>query len=282
MSEHQRPEGRYARRFKQLSQAGQKAFIPFTLLGWPDMETSYKSIRLMIEAGVSALELGFPFSDPVADGPVIQEASQEAIDAGFRVDDGFALLKQARAMDNDIPIGLLVYYNIVIARGLEAFFADAQASGVDAVLIADLPPESASEIIEIAHTHQIELIFIVSPLTSESRLAGIQEMAGGFVYVVSRLGITGVDNRTDESLGQLIRLLKTLIKLPVCVGFGVSTPEQAEKMLMLGADGVITGSRIVQIIRESQGGNLAETLLPFLQSMVAVAHAPTPVLGENR
>ncbi len=259
---------RYQARFSQWAAQGRKAFIPFTLLGWPDKATSLEVVQTMIESGVTALELGFPFSDPASDGPVIQKAAMDALENGFTVQDGFDMLREIRRMDAKIPIGLLVYYNIILAQGIAPFFQAAAEAGVDAVLIADLPPECADEVYPIAQACDVELIFIVSPLTSSARLKTIERYAGGFLYVVSRLGITGTDEKTDTHLADLILRLKQETRLPVCVGFGISSPEQAAKMYQYGADGVITGSKIIQIVSEATGVDRKIVLTSFLQRML--------------
>jgi tryptophan synthase alpha chain len=251
----QRSQGRYAKAFSDHQQQGGKAFIPFTLLGWPSATLSKEIVQTMIRAGATALELGIPFSDPVADGPVIQTAAQEALAQGFQVDDAMALLQEIRLMDEQIPIGLLVYYNVILARGVDRFFSDLSNAGVDGILIPDLPPESAGEVFPVAQRHGIELIFIASPLTSTERLGLMTQYAGGFLYIVSRLGITGVEERYDDTLESLLENLKTQTSLPLCVGFGISKPEHAQRMFSLGADGVIVGSHILQRIREGLKGD---------------------------
>lgn len=261
-------QNRYKQRFDSLKAQGKRAFIPFTLLGWPTSGASLDIIKTMIDAGVSALELGFPFSDPVADGPVIQQAATEALTRGFRVQDGMTQLRAIRALDANIPIGLLVYYNLILAYGVEAFFHDLAQVGVDGVLIPDLPPELMDEVAPFAEANGISLIMIVSPLTSPERLGLVCQYAGGFVYVVSRLGITGVEARYDQDLLGLLDRIRQTTNLPACVGFGVSTPEQAKVMAQLGADGVITGSRVIQLVREAGPARLREVLLPYLQLMV--------------
>ncbi len=260
---------RYQSRFKHLQEAGRKAYIPFTLLGWPNPEMSFEIMRTMIEAGVTALELGFAFSDPMSDGPIIQAAAQETLALRFTVSDGFDLIRRVRQLDSDIPIGLLVYYNLVLARGVERFFQDAADVGVDGILIADLPPEAAGEVYDIAHRYGVDLIFIASPLTSTERLVSIQQYASGFLYLVSRLGITGTESRVDTQLQALIERVHAVSSLPACVGFGISEPEHARTMYALGADGAITGSRIIQLIRESGDKPLSKTLKPYLASMMA-------------
>lgn len=262
---------RYDKRFAELKAAGTEAFIPFTLLGWPNEDRSFEIIRTLIDAGASALELGFAFSDPVADGPIIQAAAFETIEAGFRLSDAFALLKRVREYDSNIPIGLLLYFNTVLSQGIEQFFARAAAAGVDSILIADLPAECAGEIEDAAAKHGIAPVFIISPLTSQQRLQQIAKVARGYLYVVSRLGITGVHESFDAELGRLLKEAKKISRLPLCVGFGVSTPQQAKLMIEQGADGVITGSRIIQLMRESD--NLSQLSAYVKEMMGAVKNA---------
>ncbi len=258
---------RYDRRFATLRETGQKAFIPFTMLGWPDRDRCLETIRVMIESGASALELGMAFSDPIADGPIIQRATFETLASGFKVKDAFALIEEVRKLDAEIPIGLLVYFNTVLAKGIDGFYQQAAQAGVDGVLIADLTPEMAPQVAETALKNGIAPIFIISPLTSPERLQIITEHAGGFLYVVSRLGITGTEQRFDQALQNLLATTRQHTPIPLCVGFGISTPEHARRMLEFGADGVITGSKIIQLIQEANGQPLDTVLRPFLTEM---------------
>ncbi len=244
---------RYQARFEKLQQANQKAFMPFTVLGWPNKDKSLSIIKTMLSSNASALELGFPFSDPVADGPVIAKAAFETLESGFKTADCFALIREVRKLDEAIPIGVLVYYNVVLATGVESFFKQAKAAGIDGVLIADLPIESAEEVLPYAKANDVDLIFIVSPVTTDERLQRIATSAGGFIYLVSRLGVTGTDKSASNlsNLGGLISRLKALTKLPVCAGFGVSSKQTSSALLELGVDGVIVGSRVIEIARQS-------------------------------
>lgn len=244
---------RYQTRFDKLQKDNQKAFMPFTVLGWPNKEKSLAIIKTMIESGASALELGFPFSDPVADGPVIAKAAFETLESGFKTADAFDLIADVRKLDAEIPIGVLVYYNNVLAYGVESFFKQAKAVGIDGVLIADLPVETAEEVLPIAKANDVDLIFIVSPVTTDERLTKIATIAGGFIYLVSRLGVTGTDKSANNlsNLGGLIGRLKSQTPLPICAGFGVSSKQTATALLEVGVDGVIVGSRVIEIVRNS-------------------------------
>lgn len=257
---------KYADRYAQLSTKLQaerrQAFVPFTVLGWPNKSDSQTLIESLIESGADALELGVAFSEPVADGPEIQQAVNETLASGFTCDQAFDLIAAVRKRHQEIPIGLLVYYNIVLKRGIRNFYAAAHQAGVDSILIADLSVECAHEVAAAAEEFRIAPIFIVSSLTSDERLAAIARHARGYIYVVSRLGITGVEERYDADLQKLLVRLRQRTQLPLFVGFGVSTPEQAQKIVGLGADGVITGSRVIQLAR-SQPGAVAE----YIESM---------------
>lgn len=253
---------RYAKLQERLSREGRKAFVPFTVLGWPDAKDCEHIIEAMIAGGADALELGVAFSEPVADGPEIQRAVNETLANAFSVDQALTLLRTIRQRHKDVPIGLLVYYNVVLKRGIDRFYRDCRAAGVDSILIADLPIEAADEVSACAKDTGIAQIFIASPLTDEQRLAQLKEHARGYIYVVSRLGITGVEERYDKDLQALLARLRTHIHLPLFVGFGISTPEQARKMVALGADGVITGSRIIQLARTGYG-----EIQPYVQQM---------------
>lgn len=261
---------RYQARFHALPIAKEKAFIPFSLLGWPDEAHCRTLLRLLVESKPAALELGIPFSDPVADGPTIQHAVTEALDAGMTVDTAFELIRYARSLDDTLPIGLLVYYNLILARGPERFVADCAAAGVDGLLIPDLPPELAAEIYPLTQQHGLDLIFIVSPLTTSKRLERLLPMAGGFLYIVSRLGITGTEARYDSQLSALMTRIRTQTDLPLCVGFGISTPDQAQQMVDAGADGYITASAIIEQIRREGPAGMADYLPPYLAAMKAV------------
>lgn len=265
-------KNRYSARFKSLREQQKGAFMPFTVLGWPDEETSFTIMKTMIDGGASALELGIAFSDPVADGPIIQAAAHKVIENGFSVVQALRLVSRVREYNNEVPIGLLVYYNHIMAMGVEEFFSQAATSGVDGVLVADLPAESADELIAAGQANGINIIFIVSPLTRKERLAKIVEHASGFIYLVSRLGVTGVDERNadrDSRLAALIADIKNVTSLPVLAGFGISTPDHAQQMMASGADGVITGSKIVDLVSKSEPAKIESDLTAYLKQMVS-------------
>lgn len=229
-----------------LKKKGKPLFIPFVVLGDPDMTRSVEIIRTLVKSGADALELGFPFSDPPADGPVIQEADVRALKAGIRIDDCFEMLKEIRQF-TDIPIGLLAYYNLVLQRGVEKFYRDCAESGVVSVLIADLPLEHSEEIVPIAKQQGIAPVFLVSEITTDERLTKISDIAEGYLYVVSYLGVTGVCNTVlEEKMRGTIEKVRRYSNLPLIVGFGINNTDQASTVLKANADGLIIGSRIVK------------------------------------
>lgn len=236
---------------KDKIQNGTSVYMPYVLMGYPDAETSFQVAKILIDNGVHGLEIGFPFRDPVADGSVIETAANIALDNGFTVDTGFSVIERVRALSPDIPLTLMLYYNMVLARGIDQFFADCHAAGIDGVLIPDMPPERADTVCFAAKHNGIDLVFIAAPTTTAERLDIISRVASGFIYVVTRMGITGsVENYSDQLSG-LFTLIKSKIDLPAIAGFGISTPEQARKMIAAGADGVITGSKIVELTTKS-------------------------------
>lgn len=268
-------QNRYEARFADLKKTNQGAFMPFTVLGWPDEEASLQIMKAMIDSGASALELGIAFSDPVADGPIIQAAAHTVIESGYTVLQALKLVGRVREIDNKIPIGLLVYYNHIMAMGIDEFFKCASENGADGILVADLPAESADELLEAAQKNDICLIFIVSPLTKPERLLKVVEHAKGFIYLVSRLGVTGVDERDDTKdarLSSLINDIRKTTSLPILAGFGISTPAHARKMLDLGADGVITGSNVINVVsrfKTEKPADLDRELKKYLGDMVS-------------
>ena len=237
--------------FKKLKQKNEKALVAFTVIGDPDHKTSLEIVKKIIDSGADILELGLPFSDPIADGPTIQAADNRALKSKIDTDKVFNFIKEIREYNNDIPIGLLVYGNLIFQRGIKKFYSDASRAGINSVLIADVPPEESDEYTKAAKKHKIDTVFIVSPLTSNERLKKIDKKIRGFVYVVSRLGVTGAKASLKESTLDLIRRVRKFTKKPLCVGFGISRPEHVKAVIKAGADGTIVGSAIVNLIEKN-------------------------------
>jgi len=237
--------------YKQIfSELDRAALIPFFVIGDPDFDTSLEIVKTAIDAGADILELGVAFSDPIADGPTIQKADIRARSAGMNVKKAMEFIKKVKAY-KDIPIGLLMYHNLIYQYGAEKFFADFHEAGVNSVLVADLSIDDADEIIEPAASAGLDTVFMVTPNTETERMKLIASKTTGFIYTVSLLGVTGSREKLSEQVEGLIAKLKKLTGVPVCVGFGISKPEHASKVAAAGADGVIIGSKIVKIIEEN-------------------------------
>lgn len=243
---------------RQTLSSGRSAFIPFVMAGDPDMETSEKIIIGLERAGASMIELGVPFSDPVADGVTVQRAAERALAKGATLQGVLDLVKRLRAKGMKIPICLFSYLNPIHCMGYEKFMTAALAAGAQGALIVDLPPEEAGEYRVLAEKHRFETVFLCSPTTTPERLRLVDEFSTGFVYYVSREGVTGAQAALPRQLEAKIVTLKKTLKNPVAVGFGISTPEHV-KALSGKADGIIVGSALVKIIEENPA-NVAEAV----------------------
>ncbi len=244
---------RFSKKFRELRSKKEGAFIPFVVLGDPNPETSLKIVKALIDSGADALETAPPFSDPIADGKTIQEADQRALAKGMDADKFFVMIKKIRSYNKEIPISLLIYYNLIFQRGIDKFYTDAKKAGVDAILAADCPIEEAKPLLRAARKHGIDQVFIVSPTTTKKRLKKILRSCSGYVYLVSLLGVTGARASLQKRALQLIKRAKPYTKLPLCVGFGISKPKHVKQVLKAGAHGVIVGSAVINLIKENQG-----------------------------
>lgn len=252
----------YKELFSELTTA---ALIPFFVIGDPDYDTSLEIVKAAIDTGADVLELGIAFSDPIADGPTIQKADIRAMKNGIDVKKALGFIKEIKEY-KDIPIGLLMYYNLVYQYGVEKFFADFYAAGVNSVLVADLTIDDADEVTGPAKDAGMDTVFMVTPNTSDERKKLILSKTTGFVYTVSVLGVTGSRDQLSGSAGELVKGLKELADVPVCVGFGVSKPEHAAAIAAAGADGVIIGSKIIRLIEDNLGdkGKIVSEVSGFL------------------
>ncbi|MBO6054296.1 MAG: tryptophan synthase subunit alpha [Oscillospiraceae bacterium] len=222
-----------------------KAFIAFLTCGDPDVETTMACVREMARSGADLIELGIPFSDPTAEGPVIQEASLRALSGGVTTDRIFDMVTELRK-DVTIPMVFMTYANVVFSYGAERFLARCAETGIDGLILPDLPFEEKGEFLDVCRAHDVALISLIAP-TSANRVAMIAREAEGFLYLVSSLGVTGTRSSIDTDLGEIIRGIRENAKVPFAIGFGISNPEQAKKMAAL-SDGVIVGSAIVSLI----------------------------------
>lgn len=253
------PRGaRYARMFARLEQLKQGALLPFVMLGDPDAARSLALVRSLVAAGADALELGLPFSDPIADGPVIQAAATRALTAGVKRRDCWTIIRAIRTEYPELPIGLLVYANLVCHRDPAEFYREAAAAGVDSVLVADLPVAESAPIATEARAQGIAPVFIAPPNADAARLRTIAAASEGYTYVTSREGVTGADQRLRRDQSELFRRLREFGAPPPILGFGISNPEQVRAALSMGASGIICGSAIVQRAARGEGNDVVE------------------------
>lgn len=253
---------RYAAMFDRLRERGEGAFGAFAMLGDPDLEASAAILDALVEGGADMIEVGIPFSDPVADGPVIQAAAVRAIAAGTRTADCFRLLAQFRTRHPEVPVGILTYANLVVARGREAFYRAAADAGVDSVLVADVPLIEADPFLSAARSAGIDPVLIAAPNTPPDRLRLIAAEGAGYTYCVARAGVTGADAEVRFA-GEVIAALLEAKAPPPVLGFGISEPEHVRLALRAGAAGVISGSAIVD--RVARG----EDIRAFIETMKA-------------
>ena len=262
-------KNRYQKTFKDLDKNSQGAFVPFVTLHDPDFERSIEIIRCLIDNGADALELGLPFSDPIADGPVIQKASIRALGSGATTKRSFEIIKRIRLDYPEIPIGLLVYSNLVIAKGIENFYKLAYQAGVDSVLIADVPIIEAAPFIEKAKAQNIQPIFIATPNAPNETLKKVATYSQGYTYLLSRAGVTGTEVKAEMPIGNILNVLKQHSAPPSLLGFGISNTEQVKQAIELDVDGVISGSAVVRVIEENLENQqtLIDNLSVFITKM---------------
>jgi tryptophan synthase alpha chain len=257
----------YQQTFAELKKQSRAALIPFFVIGDPDFDASLTIVKAAVDAGADILELGIPFSDPIADGPTIQKADIRAMRSGMNLHKALDFIRKVKD-HKDIPIGLLMYYNLIqqygvsrgagfqpairgrdaLDTGVGRFFQDFHTAGVNSVLVADLSIDDADEVTLPARSAGLDTVFMVTPNTEPGRMKRIAAKTTGFIYTVSLLGVTGSRTALSNTVEGLVRQLKSLTSVPVCVGFGVSTPEHAKTIADAGADGVIIGSKLVAMI----------------------------------
>ena len=241
----------YSDMFHELKNKEEGAFIPFTVAGDPDFDSSIEIVKKYVDNGADALEIGFPFSDPVADGPSVQAADIRALNSGMTTEKCFEFIRRIRKF-TEIPIGLLVYYNLIYKMGIEEFYRNAGISGVNGILAADLPPEEAEEAVAAAHKYNIDHIFMVAQTTSNERLNEIVKLCSGFLYIVAVMGVTGARSDIKKSTVDLIKRVRNHTDLPLAVGFGISKPEHVKDVIKSGSDGAIVASAIFDFITKNQ------------------------------
>ena len=240
-----------------------KAFIPFITCGDPDLETTGKIVRAMAENGADLIELGIPFSDPTAEGPVIQEANIRALSGGVTTDKIFDFVRELRK-DVKIPLVFMTYANVVFSYGTERFVKTCSEIGIDGIILPDVPYEEKADFAPVCKQYGVDFISLIAP-TSENRIAMIAREASGFIYLVSSLGVTGVRSAITTDIGAMVKIVRENTDVPCAVGFGISTPEQAAKMAQ-ASDGAIVGSAIIRII-EQYGKDAPEYVGAYVRQM---------------
>ena len=250
---------RIDRRFAQLREAGRKALVPYVVAGHPQPEATPGIMHALVAAGADLLELGVPFSDPMADGPVIQAASERAIAGGMSLTRVLACVSKFRAQNSDTPLILMGYMNPIETMGVQRFAQQAVSAGVDGVLIVDLPPEEVDAVREPFRQSELQQIFLIAPTTGDARMAEICRLAGGFVYYVALKGVTGAKLPLADQIGAAVKRIRVHTQLPVAVGFGIKSAADAVK-IGPNADAIVIGSALVSAIDQAASGEQAERL----------------------
>jgi tryptophan synthase alpha chain len=264
---------RYLTLFNQLSSTQHGAFVPFVTIGDPDLETSYDIICTLIESGADALELGIPFSDPIADGPTIQAANIRALNQDISTEKCLALIGKVRDKYPDTPIGLLLYSNLVLAQGIDNFYQRCQHYGIDSVLVADVPVRESAPFKAAANKAGVKAVFIVPPSVSDAKIEEISAQSEGYTYLLSRAGVTGSETKANMPAHELISKLEQFNAPPAVLGFGISKPEQVHEAISAGAKGAISGSAVVKIIEENLNDkkDMLNHLSQFVKEMKAAS-----------
>jgi len=255
--------------FARLKKTGKKAFVSYVMAGDPDFDTALEIVRGLPGAGVDVIELGLPFTDPMADGPTIQLAGQRALEAGMTLDRTLELAKTFRQQDDTTPIVLMGYYNPIFSQGVDTFLSKALDAGIDGLIVVDLPPEEDSELCIPAQQAGLNFIRLATPTTDAKRLPKVLQNTSGFVYYVSITGITGAAEAKATDVGPEVAQIKASTDLPVIVGFGIKTPEAAATVASV-ADGAVVGSAIVERIAR---GDAPADVLAFVKSLADGAHS---------
>lgn len=242
------------------------AFIPFVVAGDPDFAKSKEIILGLQASGADIIEMGIPYTDPLADGPVIQKAAQRALKSGSSLKRAIQLQKELKD-ELETPVIIFTYYNPVLSYGIEAFMKDIKEAGFKGALVPDLPVEEASRLIESAKQNEIELVMLVTPTSGDDRIKTITDVSQGFVYLVSVTGVTGVRNTFSESVEDSLKAVKKFTDKPICVGFGISQPEHIDQLKALDAQGAIVGSAIIRVIEQNLDNS--DQIVPEVQKFVS-------------
>ncbi|ENQ3104965.1 tryptophan synthase subunit alpha [Bacillus cereus] len=262
--------------FEKLKNKDQAALIPYIPVGYPNLKETVEYINTITEAGADIIELGVPCSDPLADGPIIQEASKIALSEGVTLKKCIEVVKQVRKSGNNIPIALMGYCNSFLAYNFKNFVVDANEVGVNALIIPDLPPEMAEDWINYARNHNINIIFFLSPSSDEERIDFVTKSGSGFIYCIAVMGITGERDNLPEALPNFMKKIRPRTKLPLAIGFGISHPSHVASVSKY-ADGAIVGSALIRLIKETPPQNRLGAVSNFIKAL-----KESTKLSENR
>ena len=262
--------------FNRIKKKNETALIPYIMAGDPDLATTRRLILEMEKVGCDIIELGAPFSDPLADGPTIQKAAIRSLRNRTSIADVLGLVADVRTTSK-VPLILMTYYNLIFKYGEERFVHDAAAAGLDGLILPDLPPEEAGTLMPLAKKAGLDTIFLLAPTSTEERIKLVSKVSQGFIYYVSLTGVTGAKLAVQNSIKDALLRIKSVTDKPVCVGFGISSPDQAAQVALWGADGVIVGSALVKVIEENVGSpELVDRTIAFVQALkqgVLAGHA---------
>ena len=261
---------RIQNKFSELEKAGEKALVTYVMVGYPNHKDTLSAVRGLIEGGADIIELGFPFSDPLADGPVIQHASTISLEKGTKMAQFLNLVKQIRK-ESQIPLVLMTYTNILYSKGYQKFFKLAKEAGLDGLITPDMTVEESKEYLKAAKTAQLDTIFLVSPNTNKARLSEIVKQTTGFLYLVAVFGTTGVQSKIQKYTIDALKETKKIArgKVPVGIGFGISTPDDIKSYVKHGADAAIIGSALIKLIEKTPSNKIQKTVASFIRQLKA-------------
>jgi tryptophan synthase alpha chain len=255
-------------KFSELKKKNEKALIAYIMIGYPNEKTTVSAIKGLVKGGADIIEIGFPFSDPIADGPVIQNASTVSLNYGIKLDKFFQLVKKIRKQ-TDIPLVLMTYTNILYKKGFNNFMKKAKSVGIDGFILPDMSVEESDTYLAAASKNKLDTIFLISPNTSTERIKRILKATSGFLYLVSIYGTTGMQSQIQKYTIQAIKKTKQIVKkkLPIGIGFGIYTPDDARKFLSLGVDAIIVGSAFLRLIERTPYANIESKITTFTKSL---------------
>ena len=259
---------RIKNKFLELKKKKEKALIAYIMVGYPNEKTTISAIRGLLKGGADIIEIGFPFSDPIADGPVIQNASTISLNKGTKLENFFQIIKKIRK-ETDVPLVLMTYTNILYKKGFDEFMKRAKSVGIDGLILPDMAVEESKTYLDAARKNRLDTIFLISPNTSKERIKKILKVTSGFLYLVSIYGTTGMQTRIQKYTIDAIKKTKKIVnkKIPIGIGFGVSTPDDARNFLSLGVDAIIVGSAFLRLIGKTPFNKIESKIATFTKSL---------------